>query len=300
MDRLSYLETFVAVAEAESFTAAAERLGHSRAVVSKHVQALERQLGIRLLDRTTRRVRLTDAGRGYLERARRALAELREAETEIRGDRASPRGTLRVSGPVSFGRSHLAAAIPDFLAAYPDLRVELTVNDRMVDLIEEGYDVAVRVGRLADSSLVARRLAPVRLILVASPAYLMAHRAPAHPDELSGHTCLEYAYSGRPWRFDRNDESGDESRVAIRPAGRFVANNGDVLLEAAVGGAGIALQPEFIAAPYLADGRLVPLLADWRPEPITVYAVHHQSRHVGPKIRAFVDHLAAWFRTPRW
>lgn len=295
MDRLSQTETFVAVAEAESFTAAAERLGLSRAVVSKHVQALEDRLGVKLLTRTTRRVRLTDAGRGYLDRGRRLLADFREAETEARGERAAPRGILRVNGPVSFSRSRLGAAIPSFLDKCPDLTVELTVNDRMADLIEEGFDMAVRIGRLADSTLVARRLAEISVLPVASPAYLSAHGIPTQPEQLAAHSCLAYDYSEDSgiWRF-----SGPSGRtVAVRPRGRMRANNGDVLVEAALGGAGIAVQPDFLLDGHLATGRLVRVLPEWHYPTLALHAVHHQNRHTAAKVRAFVDHLVDWFST---
>ncbi|NQW11867.1 MAG: LysR family transcriptional regulator [Alphaproteobacteria bacterium] len=246
------------------------------------------------MTRTTRRVSLTDPGRRYLDRGRRLLAEFAEAETEARGERAAPRGTLRVNGPVSFSRARLGAAIPSFLAKYPDLVVELTVNDRMVDLIEEGFDVAVRIGRLADSTLVARRLADVTVQPVASPGYLAAHGTPTRPEELAGHCCLAYDYSGDGgiWRFS----GPDGQTAAIRPRGALRANNGDILVEAALGGAGIAVQPGFILDDHLATGRLVRVLPEWNLPGLALHAVHHQNRHVAAKVRAFVDHLVDWFR----
>ncbi len=296
MDRLALLQTFVAVAETGSFTVAAGRLGLSRAMTSRHVQTLEDRLGVRLLHRTTRRVSPTEAGLGYLERARRLLADFDEAETEVRGERAAPRGTLRVNAPVSFGRTHLAAALPGFLARYPDLAVEVTVNDRVVDLIEEGYDVAIRIGRLGDSSLVARRLGTVATRMAASPGYLARHGTPAGPADLAGHLCLGYAYSAGSWRLVHPDGRED----TVRFDGPLSANNGDILTEAAAGGAGIVIQPDFILAPYLADGRLVPVLQEWTRPDLGIYAVHHQSRHVAAKVRAFVDHLVDRFRDSPW
>lgn len=289
MDRLAQLATFVGVAEAESFSAAADKLDLSRAMASKHVQALEDRLGVKLLERTTRRVRLTDAGRHYLERARRLLGEFEEAETEARGERVAPAGVLRVNGPVSFSRTHLAAAVAPFLARYPDLAV---------DLLEEGYDVAVRIGRLADSSLVARRLAPVGIHLAASPDYLAANGVPQHPDDLAGHDCLGYAYSaeGNIWRF--SNAAGEAA--AVRPRGPLSANNGEILTEAAIAGTGIVLQPDFVLGPHFAAGTLVRLLPDWHPPELAVHAVHHQSRHVAAKIRVFIDHLVELWRIPPW
>jgi len=298
MDRLSHIATFVAVAEAESFSAAAGRLDLSRAMASKHVQNLEDRLGVKLLERTTRRVRLTDAGRRYLERARRLLADFEEAETEARGERVAPAGTLRVNGPVSFSRTHLAAAIAPFLERHPALEVDLTVNDRVVDLMEEGYDVAVRIGRLADSSLIARRLSPVGLHLAAAPAYLAAAGEPGRPQDLARHACLAYAYSSSTtgWRF----AGPNAEEVVVRPRGPLAANNGDVLTEAAIAGAGIVMQPDFVLGPHFAAGTLVRLLPDWRTPDLAVHAVHHQSRHVAAKIRVFIDHLAELWRVPPW
>lgn len=298
MDRLALLATFVAVADAESFSEAADRLDLSRAMASKHVQSLEDRLGVKLLERTTRRVRLTDAGRRYLERARRLLHDFEVADTEARGERLAPAGLLRINGPVSFSRTHLAATIAPFLRRYPDLSADLTVNDRVVDLLEEGYDVAVRIGRLTDSTLVARRLAPVGLHLAASPEYLAQRGEPLHPSDLIDHACLSYAYSaeGPSWRLANT--AGEE--VSVRPRGPMSANNGEVLTEAAVSGAGVVLQPDFVLGPHFADGTLVPLLTEWRSPDIAVHAVHHQSRHVSAKIRVFIDYLAEVWRVPPW
>lgn len=294
MDRLTQLQTYVAVAEAGSFTAAAERLGLTRAMTSRHVLLLEDRLGVRLLQRTTRRVSLTEAGAGYLDRARRLLADFDDAESEIRGERATARGRLRVSAPVSFGRVHLAAAIPAFMALNPGLSVELTANDRFVDLIEEGYDVAVRVGQLGDSTLVARRLGAVAVRLAASPAYLAARGTPATPDDLASHEWLGYTLLPRAPRLRHPD--GREA--ALRVAGSLTSNNGDMLAEVAAAGGGIVFEPDFVLQPYFDSGRLVPLLQDWQGPELGVHAVHHQSRYVAGKVRAFVDHLAGWFRQP--
>ena len=298
MDRLTLLQTFVAVADTGGFSSAADRLGLSRAMTSRHVQVLEDRLGVRLLHRTTRRVSLSEAGLGYLERARRLLADFDDAETEVRGERATPRGTLRVNGPVSFGRAHLAATLPSFLVRHPGLSVELTVNDRVVDLIEEGYDVAIRIGRLSDSSLIAKRLGTVAVRLAASPAYLAAHGIPTTPNDLTDHTWLGYTYSTGVAGLRFTSADGRDAVVRLGP--RLTANNGDVLTEIAAGGAGIILQPDFILGPYLADGRLVPVLPDCGVPDLDIHAVHHQSRHVAAKVRAFVDHLAECFRSPPW
>lgn len=298
MDRLAHITTFVAVAEAESFSVAADRLDLSRAMASKHVQGLEDRLGVKLLERTTRRVRLTDAGRRYLERARRLLHDFEVADTEARGERLAPAGLLRINGPVSFSRAYLGAAIAPFLTRYPELSVDLTVNDRVVDLLEEGYDVAVRIGRLLDSTLVARRLAPVGLHLAAAPDYLDLRGTPQHPSDLVDHACLTYAYStdGTGWRF--TGLQGET--VGVRPRGPMSANNGEILTQAAIAGAGIVQQPDFVLGPHFAAGTLVRVLPDWRAPEIAVHAVHHQSRHVSAKIRVFIDYLAEIWRVPPW
>jgi DNA-binding transcriptional LysR family regulator len=207
MDRLAAIEAFVTVAESGSFSLAAERLHASKSVISRQVSALEAELSARLLHRTTRALTLTEAGRSYLERATRILADLAEANASVGQLQAAPRGRLRVNAPVSFGFLHLAPALPDFLDRYGDVAVELTMNDRFVDLVDEGFDVAVRIGRLEDSSLVARKLAPMRRIVAAAPAYLVRRGTPASPDDLTTHECLCYSNLGlsQEWRFVRPD-----------------------------------------------------------------------------------------------
>src|SRR6516162_460735 len=223
MDRLTAMEVFVRVVEKGGFTAAAAHLRLSRAMVSKHVQDLEAHLGARLLNRTTRKLSLTEAGRVYYDRSTQLLAELAETEEAVGELQAKPRGRLRVNAPVSFGSLHLAAAIADYMATYPDVAVELTLNDRIVDLVEEGYDLAVRVARLADSSLIARRLAPCRFVVCASPGYLKRHGRPEHPADLAQHNYLCYSYSagGDEWRFD-----GPDGSIAIQLKEMLQTNNG--------------------------------------------------------------------------
>lgn len=299
MDRLSGMAVFVRVVEEESFSAAARVLGMSKSAVSKQVAALEERLGARLLNRTTRRLALTDAGAAFHERAARILADAEEAETAVSQLSAAPRGVLRVNAPVTFGIQHLGPLLPAFMAAYPDLAVEVSLNDRFVDLVEEGFDVAVRVGRLPDSSLIARRLAPVRRLVVASPAYVEAHGMPTGPEDLRGHSCLHYTYQlrGDAWSL-----TGPDGRVAeVRVAGRLRANNGDILRAALLAGMGVAYTPSFIVGRDLAEGRLVRLLPGWEDTTAAVYAVHPHSRLVAPKVRAFVDYLAERFAgCPSW
>ena len=298
MDRLDVIATFVRVAELASFTAAAAALGISRTVASDRVMQLEARLGVKLLNRTTRRVSLTEAGLAYLDRARQALATLEEAEQEASTLTGRPRGVLRVNAPVTFGARHVAPAVASFLAVHPELGVELTLADRRGNLLEEQVDVAVRIGRLEDSSLVARRLAPCRSIVCAAPAYLAARGMPEHPADLVKHDCLSYAYAaaGDLWRFER-----DGQQENVRVGSRIWSNNGEALAYAAIAGLGIALKPTFIVGEALRDGRLVPVLPGWSVPPLGVHAVWPPSRYLPFKTRAFIDHLAACFGPdPYW
>jgi DNA-binding transcriptional LysR family regulator len=299
MDRIAALQALVQVAEAGSFSDAARRLRLSKSVVSRLVAALEAELGVRLLHRTTRALTLTEPGRGYVERARRLLADLADADQSVTQSQVAPRGRLAVNAPMSFGFLHLAPALPAFLARYPDLAVDMTMNDRFVDLIDEGFDVAVRIGSLGDSSLVARRLAPIRRAVCASPAYLAARGVPATPDDLAGHDCVAYsnAAQAQEWRFIASD--GHPWPVAI--AGRLTLNNGDAIRAAALAGVGLALLPTFIVGRDLQDGELVSVLDAFVPQDMSLNAVYPHARHLSPKVRAFVDFLAERFGPrPYW
>ena len=299
MDRIAAMRAFAAVAERGSFVAASRALGISRAMASRHVQDLESHLGARLLDRTTRRVAPTEAGRAYHERCVAILAELAEADGMVGALQARPSGRLRVNAPVSFGTLHLAEAIAGYMAAHPQVSIELTLNDRMVDLVEEGYDLAIRIGRLAPSSLVARRLAPCRLVACAAPSYLRRAGAPKAPADLAGHECLGYTYAPTrdAWRFV--GPGGEESEVRVR--GRLHANNGDALRAAALHGAGIVVLPSFIVGADLAAGRLRRVLPRHEAPPIAIHAVRPQGRHLSAKVRSFIDFLVPRFgEAPEW
>ena len=297
MDRLSSLQAFVRVAETGSFSEAARRLRSSKSAVSRQVSALEAELGARLLHRTTRSLTLTEAGRGYFERAARILADLDEADRSVSALQTAPRGRLRVNAPMSFGFLHLAPAIPDFLSRYPEVEIDMIMNDRFVDLVDEGFDVAVRIGHLEDSSLVARRLAPIRRVVCASPAYLAARGTPASPDELKMHACLCYSNVPREWRF----VAADGRPWPVEVKGPLSANNGDALRIAALKGVGMINQPTFIVGGDLQTGELVSVLADFVPQDLSLHAVYPHSRHLSPKVRAFVDFLAARFGPrPYW
>ncbi len=288
MSRFTQMQAFAAVVEAGSFTQAAERLNLSTAAVSRHVAALEQRLGVRLLNRTTRALSLTGDGERFHARASTLLADLADAEAELAGS-AEPSGRLRLNVPVSYGLRRLADHWPDFLQRHPRIDLDVTLADRLVDLVDEGYDLAVRIGRLPSSSLVARRLATTRLKLCAAPAYLEAHGTPGHPAELAGHDTLSYSLFsyGDRWRFEGPEDAQEEVRV--RP--RLWSNSGDTCVAAAVAGHGIVLQPEFLVDRELADGRLIELLPHWRAAELGIHAVFPAHRHLPVRVRVMVDFL---------
>lgn len=290
MDRLDSMEAFVRVADAKSFSEAARRLTLSKSVVSRQVSALETQLGARLFQRTTRSLSLTEVGLAYYERCSRILAEIEEANLSVSNLQAEPRGKLRINAPMSFGVLHLAPMLPRFLERYPDIGIDMAMNDRFVSLIDEGFDVAVRIGKLEDSSLIARYLAPVRRIVCASPAYLERHGVPATPSDLANHCCLTYSNLATPdeWSF----QTAEGRRWPVEVHGRLRVNNGDTIREAALGGVGVVTLPSFIVGRDLQAGTLVSLLADYVPQDLPLHAVYPHNRHLSPKVRAFVDFLA--------
>lgn len=297
-DRLMALEMFVRIVEGGSFTAAAEQMGLSRAAVSKHLAALEDRLEVRLLNRTTRRCSLTEAGQAFYERCRQILGDLEEAEREAGQTGLRPRGTLKVNAPMTFGTNHLAPAVPDYLALYPEVSIDMTLNDRVVDLLEEGFDIAIRIGRLANSSLVARRLAPSRIVACAAPSYLGRRGHPSMPAELGLHDCLVYAYAPNRdvWEF-----TGPNGLETVKVNGRLRANNGEALVAAAAAGLGIVSTPTFMVDRLLADRRLVPILERFPIPERGIYAVWPHGRHLSAKVRTFVDFLAARFAPePYW
>lgn len=291
------MRAFVGVVEAGSFVRAAEALGVSKAAVSRQVAELEARLGVRLLQRTTRRLSLTDEGQRFVERCRELLASVDEAEAEVTAASGEARGLLRVNAPLTFGVLHLAPLWGGFLERNPLLRIEVTLLDRIVDLVEEGYDVAVRIAALPSSTLVSRRLASTRMVACAAPAYLARHGAPLHPAELARHATFSYAYlsTGDEWRF----ACGEESFAArIRP--RMHANNGDTCRAAALAGQGIVLQPDFLVGEDLRAGRLVEVMPHWRSVELGIYAVYPSRKHLPAKVRRLVDFLVDAFAAPAW
>ncbi|MEN3292264.1 MAG: hypothetical protein V7642_1517 [Burkholderiales bacterium] len=299
MDRLGALNAFCRVVEAGGFSAAAAELNISHTVMSKQVRQLEALLGAQLLNRTTRRLALTEAGQAYYERARRILEDLQEADLAVTQHHAAPKGTLRVNAPMAFGTLDVALWLPRFMARYPELKVDLVCNDRLVDLIEEGFDVALRLAHdLPDSSLMAKRLASSKMLLVASPAYLEQHGTPQIPQDLAKHNCLTYTVVPRPneWLFNMRD--GSVETVAVR--GSLQSNTSLALREAALAGVGITATTSFIVHDDVARGALVPLLSDFMARARELYALYPHNRHLSPKVRAFIDFASEVYREPRW
>lgn len=293
MDRLTGMAVFARVVEARSFTGAAAQLGMSKSAVSKAISALEDRLGARLLNRTTRRLSTTEVGRAFYERCVRIVAEAEEAELAVTRLQEVPRGTLRVNAPLSFGVLHLARALPDFLRRHLELRVEIEFTDRFVDLVEESWDLAVRIAHLPDSSLIARRLADSEMLVCAAPAYWRRHGRPSVPEDLAGHDCITHFYGASPneWAF-----LGKDGRpVGVRVGGSFHTNNGTVALRVTLAGLGVALLPRFICGPDLAAGRLEAVLTERMAPPPGIYAVYPHNRHLSAKVRAFVDFLVERF-----
>ncbi len=300
LDRLKGLEVFAKVAAAGSFSAAARAMGMSQTMVTKHIAALETRLGAKLFHRTTRRLSITEAGRSYLESSERILAEIEAADAAIAVDRVEPRGLLRLNAPVSFGTRQIAPLLAEFAERHPLVTVELGLNDRMVDLADEGWDLAVRIGNLSNSSLIARRIAPCRIAVCAAPSYLKARGTPLTVSSLAGHNCLGYTLSQRNpvdrWVF------GARADVSIQISGNLRANNGDALRAAALAGQGIIHQPTFIVADDLRAGRLVALTLDQPTIELGgIYAVFPPDRHPPARVRAFIDFIATRFTPePPW
>ncbi|HSD39563.1 MAG TPA: LysR family transcriptional regulator [Rhodocyclaceae bacterium] len=287
MDKLRSMEAFVAVVDGGNFTEAAQRLEISAVMVGKYVRQLEECLGARLLERTTRRQSLTDAGRVFYEDAKRALEHVRMAETSIERLHASPSGKLRVSAPTTFGACVVAPLAATFQQMYPRVRVELELSNRNVDLIDEGFDLAIRIGELGDTDLIAKPLAMYRMVICASPQYLAQHGRPETPPDLSVHRCLAHTVwnSRNGWKF----EGLDAQHISIEPA--FTCNDGNGLRMAAIAGAGLLLQPEVLVAGDLANGTLVRVLQDYLPEPRPIHIVYRHDRRPLPKLTRFVAHL---------
>ncbi len=287
MDNLSDIFVFVQVVDSGSFTATAERLKLSKSVISKYVTRLEGQLGARLLNRTTRRLSLTEAGRILYQRSQKGLRLIEDVQSEISQLQQAPRGELRLNTPMSFGIKHIAPSLGEFIARYPEMTVDMSLDDRQLDLVEEGFDLAIRIDELPDSSLVARRLSSCRHVVCASQEYLDRYGEPATLEDLSKHQILAYRYQDSPneWRF----MTPDKRYVSTVVKGAIQMNNSLALREAVLQGAGIMLTPTFVVGDDIKAGRLKQLLVGYKPPEISIYAVYPERRFLSPKIRAFID-----------
>jgi DNA-binding transcriptional LysR family regulator len=295
MNTIDGMRTFVAVMSAGSFSGAAARLDMSPQLVSKYVGQLESRLGARLLNRTTRRLSVTEVGQAYYERCRDVLAEIDEMESAVGDAATAARGTLRINAPMTFGTMHLSRAIVEYQCRQPEVTVDLALDDRVVDIVREGYDMAIRIGQLRESSLVARKLAPVRLVVCGTADYLAEHGVPDTPQDLEDHECLRYtlsSYSDR-WRFRDGAETLD-----VPVSGKFSASNGDAIRLAAMAGSGLALQPTFIVGDDIREGRLQRVLEDFEVESMGLYAVYAHRKYLSGKVRTFVDFLSEYFGSP--
>ncbi len=289
MDRFASMRAYAAVVEAGSFVRAAERLGISTSTLSRLIAELEQHLAARLLNRTTRRLSLTEGGQAFYERVVQVLADLDEAEAVASSSAAAPRGTLRLTCSHAMGVQRIAPAIASFVARYPDVRFEVAVLDRIVDLVDEGYDLAIRVGQVGSDRLVARKLGTMRLLVCASPAYIEARGLPRAPADLADHAVLTYAYSANPRLLRLVDRQGREHEVRV--SGPLHGNSGDLSIAAAVAGLGIVFEPDFMLQRALDAGALVRVLPEYSSVPGEIWAVYPSRRHLSAKVRLFVDHL---------
>lgn len=299
MDRFLSLRAFTRVVDAGGFAAAAREMGLSRSVVNKYVITLENEIGTQLLRRSSRQVSPTDAGAAFYDRAVSIINELDEAFAAVTQLQEQPRGNLRINGPMTFGTMHLAPTVAEFMALYPDIHVELVLNDRFVDPIEEGFDVTVRIADpKVSTSLISREIVGIRRVLCASPSYLVAHGEPSNPRELRQHRCLHYGYqeTGNQWKL-----TGPMGESSAQIHCVLWSNNGDALKQAALRDQGIALLPTFIVGDELQTGRLRTLLSDWQPPDIMLSALYPRHRHLSAKTRLLVEHLVNRFgERPYW
>ena len=298
MDKFQEMASFVAVVEAGSFVGAADAIGLSKAAVSRHVGELEQRLGTRLLHRTTRRLSLTDDGQLFFARAKEMLAAVDEAESEISSRSGEPSGRLRINAPLSFGVLHLAPLWPRFAQLYPKVSLDIELSDRVVDLVEEGYDLAVRITNLPSSQLVSRQLATTRMICCAASQYLAQHGTPAHPSELAQHEVISYSYFAArdEWAFT----APDDTPVVVHTQARIHANNGDTCRAAALEHQGIILQPDFIVDNDLRRGDLIELMPAYRATTLGIHAMYPSRKHLPIKTRRLVDFLVEAFAVPEW
>lgn len=295
MDRFLEMRTFSAVVDAGSFVGAADALGFSKAAVSRYVGDLETRLGVRLLHRTTRRLSLTEEGEVFYARSKELLAGVEEAEAELSSRSAAARGLLRVNAPVTFGIRNLAPLWGAFRALHPQVDLEVTLSDRVVDLVEEGYDLTIRIATLPSSTLISRKLTSTRMTLCASPQYLEKQGVPRHPHDLASHAVISYSHwsTGNEWHFD-----GPKGRVSVKTRPWISSNNGDTCRAAALAHQGVVLQPDFLVGTDLVAGTLVELMPEYRALELGIYALYPTRKHVAPKVRALIDFLTRQFAAP--
>jgi DNA-binding transcriptional LysR family regulator len=298
MDKLTTMRAFTKVVDLGSFSEAARNMRLSRSAISKYVIDLETELGVQLLHRTTRSASPTDSGRQYYERCQSILSDIEEADLTVSQLQVTPRGTLRVNAPMSFGTLHLGKAIAAFMERYTELRIHLILSDQQIDTVQEGFDVTIRIADMSDSSLIARRIVPARRVLCASPAYLKRRGTPKHPDELRDHDCLSYDYLGTGVQWKLTGKDGDHW---LHVPSKLCTNNAEILHDAVLGNQGIALLPTFIAGPDLRSGRLRTILVQYRAPELSVCALYPPTRHLSAKVRVFIDFLVERFgEKPYW
>jgi len=291
MENLTDIAVFVEVVKADSFTTAAKELDLSRSVVSKYITRLEQRLGVRLLNRTTRRLSLTEAGRQFFQQSQSALMQLENAEGEILAMQAEPRGLLRISVPSSFGIMHLAPLMPQFQKIYPDLKLDLSINDKIVDIVDEGIDIAIRIGELPDSTLIAKRIAQCRYVVCASPTYFEQHDKPIIPEDLTQHNCLLFQFWNTPnqWQF----LSKDNQFIDVKVRGEVVSNNSLALRKIMLNNGGISMAPTFLVGDDIKNGHLISVLSDCHIKPLSIYAVYPHRQYLTAKVRAFLEFLSS-------
>ncbi|KAA1153512.1 LysR family transcriptional regulator [Pseudoalteromonas sp. FUC4] len=297
MDKLTTMKAFLAVVQEGSFSKAADKLDISPQLVSKYISALEDNLHTRLLHRTTRKVSVTEAGNQYYQRCQQVVIDIEDMENSLNNLSENVSGVLSISAPMSFGVKHLATLLVDFQKQYPNLKIDLRLTDQFVDIVEQGIDIALRIGTLKNSTLIAKKVAPIRLAIFASPAYLKQNGTPTTLESLQEHNYLRYAHAEPTKRLKGYDELKNELKLESN----LVANNGDLLLNTAIAGGGITMQPTFIAGEALAQGKVVRILKDYEPEPVGLYMVYANRQFLPSKVRAFVDFTSGYYGDiPYW
>ena len=294
MDTLTRMRAFIDVVEAEGYSAAARKIGRSKALLSKYVRELEDELGARLLNRTTRQFSLTEAGHAYFKRASEIVREIDSLQEAVRDSAGDVKGRIKITAPRSFADAAIGQSLIDFALAWPDIVLDIHLDDRFVDLVEEGYDLAIRISRLASSSLIARKIAPFTVRLVATPETIARHGMPEKPQDLAGKPCISDT-NGR-WLTNWPFVSASGDTITVSVAGRMEVNSPQVARAACLSGLGFAIIPDFVVAKDIAEGRLIPVFDDWMPKDSGIFAVYPHRRYMPAKVRVFVDFLADWYR----